>query len=530
MPRSRLVGHRRRRGAGGPPRRACRIARQGDDVLAAPLAAGRREGGARQRRGAGRRGESQRGDGAGQEDAHGHDHSAPKRGGPTPRLSSGAVHTVVMTVSTSVSRREAEDRSGPLLAHLAEEAGAEIVAMEVVPDDLALIEDRLHHYVDQGVTFIFTTGGTGLTIDDITPEATWAVIAREAPGHRRGDARGEHAAHADGHAQPRRRGRGGPDADRQLPRAARRRSSSSSPCWRRCSSTPPPRWAAMVAAAPAIELAGLTRRYGERVALQDVTLTLPAGATLVVFGPNGAGKSTLLRVLATLLRPHAGIARVLGHALPDEGWAVRGRIGLLGHAPLLYRDLSGRENLAFHARLHGVALERRGGAHRAGRAVRARRRQGPHLLARHGPAPGGLPRGAARPRGAAARRAARQPRSRCGRAGRAAHRRRQRAHAHRHEPRPGRRAGRGRPRARACAPGAPTWWRRRASSTPRGSERCTGEAHRSAPCCARSCAWSCARRRPCRRWRCSASPRSWSSTSRCSAGRSTAISPPACCG
>jgi heme exporter protein A len=114
----------------------------------------------------------------------------------------------------------------------------------------------------------------------------------------------------------------------------------------------------MVAAAPAIELAGLTRRYGERVALQDVTLTLPVGATLVVFGPNGAGKSTLLRVLATLLRPHAGIARVLGHALPDEGWAVRGRIGLLGHAPLLYRDLSGRENLAFHARLHGVALER----------------------------------------------------------------------------------------------------------------------------------------------------------------------------
>jgi heme exporter protein A len=113
-----------------------------------------------------------------------------------------------------------------------------------------------------------------------------------------------------------------------------------------------------VAAAPAIELAGLTRRYGERVALQDVTLTLPAGATLVVFGPNGAGKSTLLRVLATLLRPHAGTARVLGHALPDEGWAVRGRIGLLGHAPLLYRDLSGRENLAFYARLHGVALER----------------------------------------------------------------------------------------------------------------------------------------------------------------------------
>jgi heme exporter protein A len=109
---------------------------------------------------------------------------------------------------------------------------------------------------------------------------------------------------------------------------------------------------------PAIELEGLTRRYGERVALQDVSLAVPAGATLVVFGPNGAGKSTLLRVLATLLRPHAGIARVLGHTLPNEGWAVRGHVGLLSHEPLLYRDLSGRENLAFHARLHGVALDR----------------------------------------------------------------------------------------------------------------------------------------------------------------------------
>jgi len=114
-----------------------------------------------------------------------------------------------------------------------------------------------------------------------------------------------------------------------------------------------------VAAPPAaIELEGLTRRYGERVALQDVTLTVPAGTTLVVFGPNGAGKSTLLRVLATLLRPHSGVVRVLGRALPDDGWAVRGRIGLLTHEPLLYRDLSGRENLRFHARLHGVPFDR----------------------------------------------------------------------------------------------------------------------------------------------------------------------------
>lgn len=105
----------------------------------------------------------------------------------------------------------------------------------------------------------------------------------------------------------------------------------------------------------AIELDGLVRRYGDRAALDDVSLTLPAGATLVVFGPNGAGKSTLLRVLATLLRPSAGTARVLGHDVRSEGWRVRGRIGFLGHEPLLYDDLSARENLAYHARLHGLA-------------------------------------------------------------------------------------------------------------------------------------------------------------------------------
>jgi heme exporter protein A len=108
----------------------------------------------------------------------------------------------------------------------------------------------------------------------------------------------------------------------------------------------------------AIELAGLTRRYGDREALADVSLTLETGRTLVVFGPNGAGKTTLLRVLATLLRPHGGTATVLGSELPDAGWAVRGRIGFLGHASLLYRDLTARENLRFHARLHGVSPAR----------------------------------------------------------------------------------------------------------------------------------------------------------------------------
>jgi ABC-type multidrug transport system ATPase subunit len=108
---------------------------------------------------------------------------------------------------------------------------------------------------------------------------------------------------------------------------------------------------------PALSLAGLRRDYGERVALGGVSAELDAGRTMVVVGPNGAGKTTLLRILATLLRPSGGSARVLGCELPGEAWRLRGRIGYLGHEPLLYRDLSGRENLAFQASLHGIAAE-----------------------------------------------------------------------------------------------------------------------------------------------------------------------------
>jgi heme exporter protein A len=111
---------------------------------------------------------------------------------------------------------------------------------------------------------------------------------------------------------------------------------------------------------PALALEELARSHGERLVLSGVSLTLEQGETLVVFGPNGAGKTTLLRVLATLLRPHAGSVRVLGSALPEEAWAVRGRIGMLGHEPMLYRELSARENLNYHARLHDIAAARVG--------------------------------------------------------------------------------------------------------------------------------------------------------------------------
>jgi len=108
----------------------------------------------------------------------------------------------------------------------------------------------------------------------------------------------------------------------------------------------------------AIELDRLERRYGERIALTGVSVSVEERSTLVVLGANGAGKTTLLRVLATLLRPHGGSCRVLGHELPGAAWEVRGRVGYLGHDPLLYRDLTGRENLRYHASLHGVARGR----------------------------------------------------------------------------------------------------------------------------------------------------------------------------
>ena len=105
---------------------------------------------------------------------------------------------------------------------------------------------------------------------------------------------------------------------------------------------------------PAVALRGLRRDYGERPVLRGVTLELRAGATLAILGPNGAGKSTLLRILATLLRPTAGEVSVLGAELPREAWRARGRIGYLGHEPLLYRELTVRENLEFNAKLHAI--------------------------------------------------------------------------------------------------------------------------------------------------------------------------------
>ena len=92
------------------------------------------------------------------------------------------METVIITISTSVAAGHSEDRSGAELAELAAAAGASVSAREVVSDDRPAIEALLRRHVERGVSLIFTTGGTGLTPDDVTPEATRAVIDRDAPG------------------------------------------------------------------------------------------------------------------------------------------------------------------------------------------------------------------------------------------------------------------------------------------------------------------------------------------------------------
>jgi len=91
------------------------------------------------------------------------------------------MRAAVLTISTSLAAGEGEDRSGPRLAELLRGAGCEVAPVEVLPDDREAIAARLRELVAQDVRFVFTTGGTGLTTDDVTPEATREVIEREAP-------------------------------------------------------------------------------------------------------------------------------------------------------------------------------------------------------------------------------------------------------------------------------------------------------------------------------------------------------------
>jgi ABC-2 type transport system ATP-binding protein len=103
----------------------------------------------------------------------------------------------------------------------------------------------------------------------------------------------------------------------------------------------------------AIETSGLVKVFGKTRAVDGVDLAVPAGAVYGVLGPNGAGKTTAVRVLATLLRPDGGTARVFGHDVVREADAVRGRVSLTGQYASVDEELTGTENLVLLARLLG---------------------------------------------------------------------------------------------------------------------------------------------------------------------------------
>lgn len=101
----------------------------------------------------------------------------------------------------------------------------------------------------------------------------------------------------------------------------------------------------------AIAVEGLTKRYGELVALDEVSFSVPAGTILGLLGPNGAGKTTAVRVLTTIIRPDAGRASVLGYDVVRDAASVRYRIGLAGQYAAVDGNLTGRENLRLIGRL-----------------------------------------------------------------------------------------------------------------------------------------------------------------------------------
>lgn len=113
-----------------------------------------------------------------------------------------------------------------------------------------------------------------------------------------------------------------------------------------------------VSADPIVEVTGIARKFGGRWALRGVSFSVAAGEGVALLGRNGGGKTTLLRILGTVLRPTRGSGRILGHDLVRERASFRGEIGILGHSPALYGDLTAEENLRFTMRMLGRPADR----------------------------------------------------------------------------------------------------------------------------------------------------------------------------
>lgn len=109
----------------------------------------------------------------------------------------------------------------------------------------------------------------------------------------------------------------------------------------------------------AIEIENLSKRYGYNYALRDVTLNILQGEVFVFLGPNGSGKTTLLKILTTLTSLTSGNVKVFGLALRENGREIRQMIGYLSHEPLLYRDLTGEENINFYSKFYQLSSQER---------------------------------------------------------------------------------------------------------------------------------------------------------------------------
>src|SRR5450759_3979247 len=103
-----------------------------------------------------------------------------------------------------------------------------------------------------------------------------------------------------------------------------------------------------------IEVHHLTKRFGPKLVLRNLEFKVAQGEFVALLGPNGAGKTTFLRILASLSRPTLGEVRVAGFHLPEQAAAVRQRLGVVSHLPLLYGDLTAEENLRFYGRLYAL--------------------------------------------------------------------------------------------------------------------------------------------------------------------------------
>jgi heme exporter protein A len=103
-----------------------------------------------------------------------------------------------------------------------------------------------------------------------------------------------------------------------------------------------------------IKVKKLVKRFGPKVVLRSLDFQVELGEFVALLGPNGAGKTTFLRILASLSRPLAGSVSIAGYRLPEQAAAVRQRLGVVSHLPLLYGDLTAEENLRFYGRMYSV--------------------------------------------------------------------------------------------------------------------------------------------------------------------------------